>query len=77
MKTKTVDKAFCLKCNDKTPYNLRERYVEVSIKGLTFIYPEQYACCSRCSKELYVPAVNDENCERIKHYYITCKNEGD
>lgn len=59
----------CMYCRKRTRYELRERRIEAEVRGLKFTYPEEYAECTECYREIYVPTVHDMNCQRRERYY--------
>ena len=45
---------FCLNCDEKREYTVRESKEEVSVKGLRFSYIRKTAYCAVCGEEVYV-----------------------
>ena len=61
--------AFCTHCGEKTPYNIRIKPRRITVKGVTFDFPEEIAICHKCGKQVYVPDVNDRNAEMRERAY--------
>lgn len=63
-------RTFCINCSTDTIYRVSERkgilfyYHKGREDEKQFHYTEQFAFCTRCGEEVYVPSVNDENCRR-------------
>lgn len=68
-------KRFCMHCMDELPYYAREKDVSVTVRDVEFQYSELTAYCLCCGKEIYVPYINDVNCERRKLAYWRSKND--
>ena len=62
--------AYCLWCNDKTPYDICENPKHlIHANGIGFFVKELSAVCRNCGFEVYVPEVNDKNVERREKAY--------
>lgn len=65
-----IPKEFCPLCYSKQPFDIREETREISIRGISFSYPELYAVCKGCGNRIYSAVLNDKNVyERQKAYY--------
>ena len=63
-------KVYCVNCGSFQNYLLESSIEEVDVKNVTFKYLEMRAMCSKCDKQVYVPAINDRNYyEWHKAYY--------
>lgn len=54
-------RTFCVNCDEKTEHEVKTRRVELTARGVTFSYVEQYAVCAVCGEEKYVGEVSDAN----------------
>ena len=62
--------AFCIWCNEKTPYDICERPKHlIKVNDIGFFVKETYAVCKNCGFEVYVPEVNDKNVEERMEAY--------
>lgn len=61
---------FCEKCNNKVPYIVKKRPIDIEVNGIKLSYIEVSAHCPFCDVELYVPWVNDVNASARKQAYI-------
>ena len=67
-------KAYCVHCGEMRKYRIKTEEVEVTVRDVTFTYPEHQAICKRCGNQVYVPAINDNNFyERHKAYHDKTK----
>ena len=66
---------YCLKCDMKQPYKVLSRMSTLDIRGNIVGFKENYAVCSVCGDELYVPAVSDTNIEAIQEAYDKLNRE--
>ena len=63
-------KGFCTECNKWRFYILCEENRDLTVRGVSFSYPEISAKCEKCGEKVYVPAINDNNVNaRLKAYY--------
>lgn len=62
-------RVFCPNCGKHTRYELSSRRVKAEAHGIKFTYPEEYAECTECGREIYVPTVHDMNCKCRERYY--------
>lgn len=65
--------SYCPYCG-KRGIHLRTDEVEITIRGIHFKYTEIVAECFSCKEEIYVPYINDYNCDSREHAYVTAKN---
>ena len=56
-------KAYCITCGRYRRVRVKKELTEALVKGIQLVYYERSAFCRRCGNEVYVPEVNDENCE--------------
>ena len=62
--------AFCIWCNEKTPYEVHVNGKHLIRKnGIGFFVKELSAVCTNCGFDVYVPEVNDANVERREKAY--------
>lgn len=64
-----TNKAYCINCGEKCPYEIKTAMEEITIRGTTFSYSEQTAFCSVCGEEIYVPEINDLNAQAREDSY--------
>lgn len=55
--------AFCINCGCKQNYIIKSHMDTLTVRNIEFSYMEKTAYCSECGKEVYVPEINDYNCE--------------
>lgn len=67
-------KTFCINCDEKTEHKVRTRRVELTVRGVTFSYVENYAVCAVCGEEKYVGEVNDANIATREEAYRKAAN---
>lgn len=63
------DKTFCINCGCKQDYIVKDRIDSLNVRGIEFTYLEEIDYCSNCGKEVYVPEINDYNCEARENAY--------
>lgn len=62
--------AYCANCDKINKYWVLHHISCFSIHDIGLTYIEQTPYCKECNKEVYVPEINDINCEaREKEYY--------
>lgn len=61
---------FCLECGCRQPYLRKTRFVKDVFRGVRFTWVETTAYCAVCGQEVYVPEVNDRNCESREQAYM-------
>lgn len=66
---------YCLKCDMKRPYKVLSRCGTLDIRGQVVGFIENYAVCSVCGDELYVPKVSDSNIGSVQAAYDKLKEE--
>ena len=59
----------CVNCGKKRNYHVSRRQAKVTVRGVEFVCPEYVAHCAACSREIYVPTVNDMNVSLRERYY--------
>ena len=59
----------CLNCGKKRSYHASRRQVKITVRGVEIVCPEYVAHCASCSREIYVPTVNDMNVGIRERYY--------
>lgn len=65
----TENTAFCIDCGENVEYDIENIKVSLNVRGIAFSYWEKSAYCKKCSKEVYVAALNDMNVNaRAKAY---------
>ena len=64
--------SYCPYCG-KRGIHLRLDDVEMTIRGVHFKYDEIVAECISCKEEIYVPFINDYNCESREYAYEAAK----
>ena len=64
--------SYCPYCG-KRGINLRSDDVEITVRGIHFKYIEIVAECFTCKEEIYVPYINDYNCESREYAYQMAK----
>ena len=69
MAYKIDNRPMCLKCNRRVGYKITASTNDFVVHGATYSYTELAAVCSRCSAEIYVPLINDLNCEAREAAY--------
>lgn len=55
--------------------HLRCDEVEFNVRGIYVKYTEIVAECSTCEQEIYIPSINDWNCENREYAYQNAKTE--
>lgn len=55
--------------------HLRCDDVELNVRGVFFKFYEIVAECSTCEQEIYIPSINDWNCENREYAYQNAKAE--
>lgn len=55
--------AFCLECRSKQLYTVQSSREKLIVRGTEFEYTELRAFCTSCGEEVYVPEINDANCD--------------
>lgn len=66
---------FCVKCGKKRSYHVSRHQDRITVRGIEFVYPEYVAHCAACGERIYVPTVNDMNCEIRERYYKEAKQK--
>lgn len=61
---------FCIDCDRIVPLIFKKRKVELTEKGISFSYSEDYAICMHCGNEVYVPSLNDRNAKARASAYF-------
>ena len=64
-----LKKAYCLNCDEKRAYKEKTTREEVTVRGITFSYPEHTAYCAECGSEVYVAEINDKNVQEREDAY--------
>ena len=64
--------SYCPYCGEHG-IHLRTDEVEITIRGFHFKYTEIVAECISCKEEIYVPFINDYNCESRECAFVTAK----
>lgn len=60
---------YCINCDKRQPYEIRERYKTLNMRGCLSPYLERYAVCKVCGEELYVPEINDMNVSEVERAF--------
>lgn len=63
---------FCPYCGGHG-IHLRCDAVEFNVRGINVKCFEIVAECSTCEKEIYIPSINDWNCENREYAYLTAR----
>lgn len=58
-----MNAVFCINCGCKQSYIVKSHIDSLTVRNVEFTYLEKNAYCSICGEEVYVPEVNDYNCE--------------
>ena len=64
-----LKKAYCLNCDEKRSYKEKTTREKVTVRGITFSYPEHTAYCAECGSEVYVAEINDKNVQEREDAY--------
>lgn len=70
-----LDEDFCVKCREDRPYATFNSLEKVTVRNITFEYPEMNARCTKCGEPMYVPKINDINVARIERAFLNKKAE--
>jgi len=69
-----VQYKFCVYCGKLEEILVRCRIIKQVNNNVSFCYEEQYALCQNCGMEIYVPEINDVNCNaRNQAYHQTLR----
>lgn len=60
---------FCINCGRHVGYRVEAKPASFEMRDKTIQYDEVIAVCARCSQELYVPYINDLNCDSVEEAY--------
>ena len=69
MTYKNDNRPVCPKCRRHVGYKVKSSEDEFVIEGKTYSYISLTAICSWCASEIYVPLINDLNCEAREAAY--------
>lgn len=64
---------FCMKCGDFVDYTAETKLVRNVVRGTSYSFFGIVARCKKCGDEVYVPAVNDINCQASEDAYFEVK----
>lgn len=60
--SKQDHRPFCMHCHKRVGYKIETKPTALG-RDATTLYDELIAICCRCGHEIYVPLINDLNCE--------------
>ncbi|MGD0621470.1 MAG: type II TA system antitoxin MqsA family protein [Thermacetogeniaceae bacterium] len=52
---------YCYNCDKQVPFNVKEKDVTTTIKGVKIAYKAKVAYCNECDNEIYIPELDDIN----------------